>query len=134
MIRCAGGAWLKRGFVRKDCTSANDEPATRRVGPLRKNLRMNHEGKCGTQDLCGGQSIYLSSGQQTHVGSAVRLKKILYAIFRREVAKQVVGTSSGLRKIRKWILWRGRPPPKRKKKRQIQEQPGMWEQWPLHEL
>jgi hypothetical protein len=32
-----------------------------------------------------------------------------------ETAKQIVGTPSGLRKIRKWTLWRGRPPPKRKK-------------------
>jgi hypothetical protein len=45
MIHCAGVAWLKRGVVRKDCTRAKDERATQRVGPLRKDLWMYHEGK-----------------------------------------------------------------------------------------
>jgi hypothetical protein len=92
---------------------------------------MYHVGKCGTKDLCGGQPLYLrkemtttngiggwSSGQQSHVGSGVTLK-ILYAIFRGKVAKQVVGTCRRLRRIKKWTLWRGRPPPKRKKKLQV---------------
>jgi hypothetical protein len=69
---------------------------------------MQHEGKCGTKDLCDGEPLYLrkertttngiegwSSGQQSHVESGVTLK-ILYAIFRGKVAKQVVGTSRGL--------------------------------------
>jgi hypothetical protein len=122
MTRHARVAWRRENFVRKDCTRAKDERATQGVGPLRKNLRMHHEGKCGTKDLCGGQSLYLrkerrstngiggrSSGQQSHLGSGVTLKKILYAIFREKVAKQVVGTSGRLRRMKKWTLWRGRP-------------------------
>jgi hypothetical protein len=79
-------------------------------------------------DLCGRQPLCLrkertttngiegwSSGQQSHVGSGIMLKKVLYAIFRGKIAKQVDGTSSGLQKIMKWSLWRGRPPPKWKK-------------------
>jgi hypothetical protein len=42
-----------------------------------------------------------------------------------KMAKQVVGTSSGLRRIRKWVLWRGRPPPKRKKEFQVEREPVM---------
>jgi hypothetical protein len=89
---------------------------------------MHHEGRCGTKDLCGGQPLYLrkertttngiegwSSGQQSHVESGVTLKKILYAIFRGKITEQVVGTSRGLRRMKKWTLWRGRPPPKWKK-------------------
>jgi hypothetical protein len=33
-----------------------------------------------------------------------------------EIMEHVVWTSCGLRGRKKWILWRGRPPPKRKKK------------------
>jgi hypothetical protein len=33
-----------------------------------------------------------------------------------KIAKQVVGTSRGSRRIKQWTLWRGRPPPKRKEK------------------
>jgi hypothetical protein len=37
-------------------------------------------------------------------------------IFRREIAKHVVGTSSRLRRMVDWTLWRGWPPPKRKRR------------------
>jgi hypothetical protein len=83
----------------------------------------------GISDQCGGQPLYLrkdrtttngierwSSRQQSHVESGVTLKKILYAIFRGKVMKQVVGTSRGSQRMRKWTLWRGRPPPKWKKR------------------
>jgi hypothetical protein len=82
----------------------------------------------GISDQCGRQPLYLrkersktngierwSSRQLSHVESGVKLKKILYAIFRGKVAKQVVGTSRSQR-MKKWTLWRGRPPPKRKKR------------------
>jgi hypothetical protein len=46
----------------------------------------------------------------------LRIKKTLNEIFRGKIAKQVVGTSRRLRRIRKWALWRGRPPPEPKKK------------------
>jgi hypothetical protein len=80
-------AWRRENFIRKVCTRAKDERVTQRVGLLRKNLWMYHEGKYGTKDLCGGQPLYLrkertttngiegwSSGQQSHVESGVRLK------------------------------------------------------------
>jgi hypothetical protein len=38
-----------------------------------------------------------------------------YEISREMILKHVVETSSGLQQMRNWILWRGRPPPKRKK-------------------
>jgi hypothetical protein len=65
-------------------------------------------------DIYGGQPLYLrkertttngigrwSSGQQSHVGSGGTLNKILYAILRGKIEKQIVGTSSALRRIRK---------------------------------
>jgi hypothetical protein len=48
--------------------------------------------------------------------------------------KRACGMSSGIQKIKKWTLWRGKPPLKQKKKLQIQEEPVIWEQQPLHEL
>jgi hypothetical protein len=73
-------------------------------------------------DLCGGQPPYLRkertttnviggwrAGQRSHLGSEGTLNKNLYEIFRGRIAKIVVGTPSGLRRIRNWTLWRGRP-------------------------
>jgi hypothetical protein len=60
-------AWLRRGVVRKDFTRANDDRATQRVGPLRKNLQMHHEGKSGTKDLGGNQSLYVRKKRATTI-------------------------------------------------------------------
>jgi hypothetical protein len=89
-------------------------------------------------DKCGRQPPYLrkektttngiegcSAGQRSHLGSEGTLNKNLYEIFRGKVAKQVVVTPSWLQRIRKWTLWRGRPPPKRKKKLQVERKPVM---------
>jgi hypothetical protein len=57
MTHCEGVAWLWRG-VRKGCTRAKVKQATQRVGPLRKNLWMHHEGKSGTKDLGGKWLLY----------------------------------------------------------------------------
>jgi hypothetical protein len=41
---------------------------------------------------------------------------IFYEIVGRKITKQIAGSSVGLRQDKDWTLWRGRPPPKRKKK------------------
>jgi hypothetical protein len=64
---CKSG-WRREKFIRKDCTRANDERVSQRVGPLRKNLQMPHEEKCGTKDLCGGQPFYLRKEWTTTKG------------------------------------------------------------------
>jgi hypothetical protein len=128
MTRHARVARSKEKFVRKDCTSDKDERVTQRVGPLRRNLRMHQERKCGTKDLCGGQPPYVrmeetttsgiggcSSGQRSHLGSEGTTNKKLYESFRGRIARQIVGSPSWFRKLRDWTLWRGPPPPKRKK-------------------
>jgi hypothetical protein len=83
-------AWRRDNFVRKDCTRVNNERETQRVGPLRKNLQMYHEGKCGRKDLCGRKPLCLrkertstngikgwSAGLRSHLGSEGRLNKKL---------------------------------------------------------
>jgi hypothetical protein len=72
MTRRARVAWRRENFVRKDCTRAKDERVTQRVGPLRKNLQMQHEGKCGTKDLRGGQPFYLRRNVQPRKASEGR--------------------------------------------------------------
>jgi hypothetical protein len=67
MIHCAGVEWLRRGFVTKDCTRAKVDLATQTVGPFGKNLRMHHEGKCGTKDLGGKRPPFVRKKRATVV-------------------------------------------------------------------
>jgi hypothetical protein len=57
-----------------------------------------------------------SAGQQFYLGKGGMVRMNLYEIFGGKITKQVVRTSRRLQRIRKWTLWRGRPPPKWKKK------------------
>jgi hypothetical protein len=57
-----------------------------------------------------------SAGQRSYLGKGGTLRMNLYEIFGGKIAKQVVGDSRMLQRIRKWTLWRGRPPPKLKTK------------------
>jgi hypothetical protein len=66
-----------------------------------------------------------STGQRSYVGKGRTLRMNLYETFGGQIAKQVVATSSRLRRIRQLNLWRGRPPPKRKKKFQVEREPVM---------
>jgi hypothetical protein len=85
------------------------EENKRLKGPECKNgvryrgLRQQLQGKIGIKDPDTRRQLRL------------RIQKMSDEIFRRKIAKQVVGTSSGLQKIRNWTLWRGRLPPKQKK-------------------
>jgi hypothetical protein len=88
MTHHATVAWPREKFVRKDCTINQTEQETSK--------RRNDEKR--RQQL------------------RPRIEKMLYEIFRGRIAKQVVRTPNGLQKIRKWTLWRGQPPPKRKKR------------------
>jgi hypothetical protein len=47
------------------------------------------------------------------------------AYLKLEIAKRIAGFSVGLQKMRNWIFWRGRPPPKQKNKLHIAQQPIM---------
>ncbi|PNE09429.1 hypothetical protein B7P43_G15435 [Cryptotermes secundus] len=123
----------KENVVGRNCTIAVTERATQRVGLFRKNFRTHHEGKRGTKDRGGKRPLYVrkkgetmnyiegcGSEQRSHLESGETSKKTVSVIFRGNIAKQVVCTSSGLRKIRKCTLLRGGPPPKRKKKQSKQ--------------
>jgi hypothetical protein len=52
-------------------------------------------------------------------------RKIFYEILREKIPKHVVETSSRMQQMRNWTLWRGRPPPKRKKEPRTEQEPVM---------
>jgi hypothetical protein len=52
-------------------------------------------------------------------------RKIFYGILREQIPKHVVETSSRLQQRRNCTLWRGRPPPKRKKEPRTEQEPVM---------
>ncbi|PNF14171.1 hypothetical protein B7P43_G13490 [Cryptotermes secundus] len=56
------------------------------------------------------------SGQRSHQEGSI-CKKTIYEIVSVKIAKGMVGSSVGLRQNKIWTLWRGRPPPKRKRSR-----------------
>jgi hypothetical protein len=69
------------------------------------------EEKVTTENAIGG----CKSEQQSHLERRGTLKMIFYEIVGRKIEKQTAGSSVGLRQDKDWDLWRGRPPPKRKK-------------------
>jgi hypothetical protein len=54
---------------------------------------------------------------------AQQIAEILRNTRRLEVDRRTTRSTVEMQKIKDWTLWRGRPPPKRKKKLRIQEEP-----------
>jgi hypothetical protein len=51
-----------------------------------------------------------------------QIDRKIYEILREKIPKHVVKTSSRLQQMRNWTLWRGRPPPKRKKEPRMEQE------------
>jgi hypothetical protein len=64
-----------------------------------------------------------SSGQLSPLGRGGPTYKILKMTLELEFLKRAPGMPIGLQQIRNWILWRGRPPPKRKKEPRTEQEP-----------
>jgi hypothetical protein len=117
--------WRKRIVVRRNCTMTVIELATQRVGPLKNNLRTQHK---GTKDPGGKRPLHgrkkrtttdgirkWNPGERALLGSEGTLRKILYEIYGPKNTKRMPKATSRTRRIADWTLWKGRPPPKRKK-------------------
>jgi hypothetical protein len=94
-------------------------PRTRKGRTQENKCFKGPECKNGVRYRCLRQQLQGKNGikdRDTRRQLRLRIEKTSNDIFRGKIAKQVVINSSGLRKIRKWTLWRGRPPPKRKKR------------------
>jgi hypothetical protein len=129
--RRATVAWSRENFVRKDWTrnqAGQGTPKPRKDGKrlwkgqefndsLREGLRQQPRSEIGIKDPDTRRQLRL------------RIKRTSDRIdgntFRLEMVKRANEMSSGLREIRKWTLWRGRPHPKRKKELQVEEELAM---------
>jgi hypothetical protein len=101
---------------RKDQTKIKFATGTRQGWTFERTLQVDPEGSTGGKDPNTRRQLRLSD--QKTAGP------IFEKNFRLQIAKLEDGSSVGLLKIRNWTLWRGRPPPKRKKLH-IEEEPIM---------
>jgi hypothetical protein len=141
MTRHARVAWPRENFVRKDWSRNHAEQETLERRNDGKRLWKGLEYSSGLRNRGLSQQLHGKMGikdpsmrQQLCLGNEKTTSMIYRKAIRLEIVKQALGISSMFRKTRKWSLCRGRPPPKRKKKLQIQEEPVMGEHRPLHEL
>jgi hypothetical protein len=107
MIRCARVAWCRKN-VRKDRTRKQVERGASKGQKEGKRLWRGPECKIGIKDP--------GTRWQLHLEIEKTSDRIDRKAFGLEFVKRAPGMSSGLWKMRKWTLWRGRPPPKRKKR------------------
>jgi hypothetical protein len=66
-----------------------------------------------------------NSGQLSPLERGGPTYKILKMTLELEFLKRAPGMPIGLQKMRNWTLWRGRPPPKRKKEQRMEQEPVM---------
>jgi hypothetical protein len=131
VTRRAGVARRKRDYVRRYPTRdiVEQEIPKRRMeenkrwkGPECENgvrdrgLKQQQCGNKQTKNPTTNDIEGWNLGERAPLGIGGTCKKDICDIFREKIMEQVVGTSSELRRRKKWTLWRGRPPPKRKKK------------------
>jgi hypothetical protein len=116
MTRSAVVARCKGNFARKYSTRDNVQQETWKGRTEGHRRWKGPECKTGIKDPTTNSLEGWSSGQKSHLGSGGTPKKILYEILRGEIAKQIAGNSSGLRRMMDWTLWTGRHTRKRKKK------------------
>jgi hypothetical protein len=92
---------------RKNQTGNKFARGTRKDRTLGMRQLVRREGTNGTRNQ--------DFEEQLRLGSERTPSKFERRAFGLEFIKQRNGMSSGLRKIKNWTLWNGRPPPKRKK-------------------
>jgi hypothetical protein len=106
ITRCAGHRHMARNKRKgPECNTGIRDRG------LNQRLRVSNQLKDPTKNAIG----VCRSEQQSHRGRRGTRKMIFYEIVGRKLAKQTAGSSVGLRQDKDWTLWRGRPPPKRKK-------------------
>jgi hypothetical protein len=100
------------GIIRKDCKRNEEERASQRLGPIRKNLWTTHKGKSEINYILDKRQLDVrkkretaicvggrSSGQLSPMGIKVPAFKTLQKTFKLQIVKRAKEVSSGLRKI-----------------------------------
>jgi hypothetical protein len=113
----AGVAWCRGDLVRKGWTGNNVARGPSREWTHGKRRRVDPEGSTGIKDP--------GTRRQLHLRNEKIAGQIFGKTFRLENAKRIARSTVGLRTNKDWTLWRGRPPPKRKKKRKVEQEPVM---------
>jgi hypothetical protein len=113
--RRASVAWGKEYFVRIDWArnQVNVGQEIKKRQKDGKRLRKRPECNSGLRNAFLSQQL---RDPDTCRQLRLRIKKTSNEIFGEKIAKRVVGISCRLQRIKKRTLWRGRPPPKRKKR------------------
>jgi hypothetical protein len=129
--RCAKVAWLMRDIARRECTgdniaSRNQGGRTCKMRPWigsecnngigGRGLNEKLQGRIGIKDPDANLQLCLRI-EQTSDGIDVKT-------FRLENEKRTAESFMALQKMKKWTLWKGRPPPKWKKL-QIKKEPAL---------
>jgi hypothetical protein len=99
--------WPRVKFVRKECTRDQTEQET---------AKGRKDGGLWNGPKCNSDIKNHRTRQQLRLGNEKTTSMIYRKAIRLEIVKRTLRISSVFRKTRKWTLWRGRPPPKRKKR------------------
>jgi hypothetical protein len=92
-----GGTFRKRLWKGPECNTGIRDRG------LKQRLRVSNQLKDLTKNATEGCRL----GQRSHLGRRGTLKVIFYEIIGRKFAKQIAGSSVGLRQGKSWTLWRG---------------------------
>jgi hypothetical protein len=99
--------WPRVKFVRKECTRDQTEQET---------AKRRKDGGLWNGPKCNSSIKDHRTRQQLHLGNEKTTSMIYRKAIRLEIVKRALRISSVFRKTKKLIWWRGRPPPKRKKR------------------
>jgi hypothetical protein len=105
-------ALRNKNLVRKTRIGKDVVGGTRRERTSGKRYRVDPEDNTGIKNPGARWQLRLRNEK-----TAGRISwKTHEEIFGLETVKQIAGSPVGLQNIEHWTLWRGRPPPKRKKR------------------
>jgi hypothetical protein len=99
--------WPREKFIRKDFTRNQRQQET---------AKGRKDGELWNGPKCNSGIKDHRRRQQLRLGNEKKTSMIYRKAIRLEIVKRTLRISSVFLKIRKWTLWRGRPPPKRKKR------------------
>jgi hypothetical protein len=127
MITCCAGH-RRKGQNKDDVEQETQKRQTEENGRWRgpecnsdirdRGLRQQPQGRNAVKDLGGGRPRYLRKRdlKMLQLESTGNLDTTFMKTTKLRIAKRIAGSPIGLQRIKKWTLWRGRPPPKHKKK------------------
>jgi hypothetical protein len=120
MTHCTKVARRKGNIVRNKWIRAKAERGIQKV-------RTRYKGRKIVKGLGGGRPRYLRIRdlKKLRLESTGNLDTTFSKTTRLEIAKRIARSTAGMRKIKCWTLWRGRPSPKRKRKRRAEREPIM---------